>query len=176
MSNPYIPREDVTGEEPTEEPTTTEAPTTTKEPITTTRNTNVPSESAVPRTTVPQTTKPEIKTTTPTGGNATVSSGNGTDKGITNGGLASTKITKATKKKASAKVKLTFKKVAGAKKYQIQISASSKFKKILVKKTVKKVTVTINNKKLKNKKKLYARVRAVGADIWSKPKKIKIKK
>ena len=90
--------------------------------------------------------------------------------------LGTTKVTKATKKKAAAKVSVTFKKVNGAAKYQVQISTSKKFKKVLVKKTVKKATVTISNKKLKNKKKLYIRVKAVGADKWSKAKKIKIKK
>ena len=90
--------------------------------------------------------------------------------------LGSTKITKATKKKAAAKVSVTFKKVSGATKYQVQISTSKKFNKVLVKKTVKKVTVTISSKKLKNKKKLYIRVKAVGADKWSNAKKIKIKK
>ena len=110
-----------------------------------------------PATTAPVTTKaPEAKTTVATK-------------------LGTTKVTKATKKKAAAKVSVTFKKVNGAAKYQVQIT-SKKFKKVLVKKTVKKATVTISNKKLKNKKKLYIRVKAVGADKWSKAKKIKIKK
>ena len=47
---------------------------------------------------------------------------------------------------------------------------------MLVNKIIKKVKVTISSKKLKNKKKLYIRVKAVGADKWSKAKKIKIKK
>ena len=41
---------------------------------------------------------------------------------------------------------------------------------------MKKVRVTVKSKKLKNKKKLYVRVKAVGAKKWSKAKKIKIKK
>lgn len=90
--------------------------------------------------------------------------------------LKKTTVKTASKKKAAKKVKITFKKVAGAKKYQVQISATKNFKKVLVKKTVKKVVVTITNKKLKNKKKLYVRVKAVGAKKWSKAKKIKIKK
>ena len=89
--------------------------------------------------------------------------------------LGVTSIKKATKKKASSKIKLTFKKVLGASKYQVQISTTKKFKKILVKKTVKKVRLTIKSKKLKNKKKLYVRVRAFGAAKWSKIKKVKIK-
>ena len=123
-----------------------------------------------PATTAPVTTKaPEAKTT------AAVTTKAPEAKTTVATKLGTTKVTKATKKKAAAKVSVTFKKVNGAAKYQVQISTSKKFKKVLVKKTVKKVTVTISNKKLKNKKKLYIRVRAVGTDKWSKPKKIKIK-
>ena len=91
--------------------------------------------------------------------------------------LKQTKVTKkVTKKLSSKKVKLTFKKVKGAKKYTVQVSTSKKFKKVLYKKTVKKTKVTLSSKKLKNKKKLYVRVKAVGAKKWSKPVAIKIKK
>ena len=79
------------------------------------------------------------------------------------------------KKLSSKKVKLTFKKVKGAKKYTVQVSTSKKFKKILYKKTVKKTKVTLSSKKLKGKKKLYVRVKAVGAKKWSKAVKIKVK-
>lgn len=94
----------------------------------------------------------------------------------TKNSLARTTVQTVSKKKAEKKVKITFKKIKGAKKYQIQISTTKKFKKVLVKKTVKKVKVTITSKKLKNKKKLYVRVRAVGAKKWSKVKKVKITK
>ena len=90
--------------------------------------------------------------------------------------LGKTTVKTVSKKKAATKVKITFKKVKGAKKYQVQIAKNKKFKKILVKKTVKKAKVTIKSKKIKNQKKLFVRVRAVGAEKWSKPKKIKIKK
>ena len=90
--------------------------------------------------------------------------------------LKKTKVKTAVKKKTSKKIKITFKKVAGAKKYVVQVSKTKKFKKILVKKTVKKVKVTISSKKFRNKKKLYVRVRAVGAKKWSNVKKVKIKK
>ena len=90
--------------------------------------------------------------------------------------LKKTKITKKiTKKLSSKKVKLTFKKVKGAKKYTVQVSTSKKFKKVLYKKTVKKTKVTLSSKKLKGKKKLYVRVKAVGAKKWSKAVKIKVK-
>lgn len=90
--------------------------------------------------------------------------------------LKKTTVSKASKKKASKKVSITFKKVQGAKKYQVQIAVNKKFKKVLVRKTVKKVKITITSKKLKNKKKLYVRVKAVGAKKWSKVKRIKIRK
>lgn len=93
-----------------------------------------------------------------------------------NQALGKTKIKKAFKKKTSNKIKITFQRVKGAKKYKVQISTTKKFKKVLVRKTVKKIKVTIQSKKLRNKKKLYVRVMAVGAKKWSKPKKVKIKK
>lgn len=80
------------------------------------------------------------------------------------------------KKRKSSKIKLSLKKVTGAKKYEIQIARDKKFKKILVKKTVKKNNVTIVNKKMKNKKIMYVRVRVKGTKKWSKIEKIKIKK
>ena len=90
--------------------------------------------------------------------------------------LKKTKISKKiTKKLSSKKVKLTFKKVKGAKKYTVQVSTSKKFKKVLYKKTVKKTKVTLSSKKFKGKKKLYVRVKAVGAKKWSKAVKIKVK-
>ena len=76
----------------------------------------------------------------------------------------------------------SLKKVKKANKYQVQISKSKKFNKVLVKKTVKKVKFVITSKKLKNKKKLFVRVRAlqlvnrrVYTGKWSKIKKVKIK-
>ncbi len=88
--------------------------------------------------------------------------------------LKKTKVTKATKKKTKLSIK--FRKVAGAKSYVVQVSTSKKFKKILYKKTVKKVSVTLKSKKFKSKKKLYVRVRAKGAKYWSSAKKVKILK
>ena len=130
------------------EETTNETVTTVDS--TTATPTTVDSTTAAPTTAVPKTTKKKV--------------------------LSKTTVRKAIKKKAAKKVSITFKKVTGAKKYQVQISTTKKFKKVLVKKTVRKVKVTITNKKLRNKKKLYVRVKAVGAKKWSKVKKIKIKK
>lgn len=90
--------------------------------------------------------------------------------------LKRTTVRKAYKKKASKKVKITFKRIKGAKKYTVQFSTTKKFKKILVRRTVKKVKITVTSKKLRNKKRLYVRVRAVGAKKWSKVKRVKIRK
>ena len=136
----------------TPDETTTENPTTPKptpKPTTATPTTARPT-TAKPTTAAPKTTKKKV--------------------------LSRTTVKKATKKKAAKKVSVTFKKVTGAKKYQVQISTTKKFKKVLVKKTVKKVKVTITNRKLRNKKKLYVRVKAVGAKKWSKVKKVTVKK
>ena len=89
---------------------------------------------------------------------------------------------KITKKKAAKKIKITFKKVADSKGYEVRISTSKKFKKIIVKKTYNKVKFTIKNKKLANKKKLYVQVRAYALDgktrvygKWSKAVKVRVK-
>lgn len=97
--------------------------------------------------------------------------------------LGKTKVIKASKKRADKKVKITLKKIKGAQKYQVQISKTRSFKSKLVKKTVKKVRFTLINKKLKDKKKLYVRSRAMSVvrkkysyGKWSAVKKINIKK
>ncbi len=125
----------------------------------------------VPAVTTPRPTTPQATTPQPTTPQKTTA-----PKTTTKKVLRRTTVKKASKKKASKKVSITFKKVTGAKKYQVQISTTKKFKKILVRKTVKKVKITITNKKLRNKKKLYVRVKAVGAKKWSKVKKITVKK
>ncbi len=78
------------------------------------------------------------------------------------------------------KVKLTFKKVAGAKGYQVKYAVNKKFKKVKTKIT-KKSVLTIN--KLKKNKTYYFKARAFVLDgkskkygAWSKVKRIKIKK
>lgn len=98
--------------------------------------------------------------------------------------VGKTKVKKATKKYSSKKVKISLKRIKGAQKYQIQISKKKSFKKknILVRKTVKKLKVTINKNKIKNRKKLYVRARAVKTvngikyyGKWSNKKRVKIK-
>ena len=136
-------------------------------PDVSTPDASTPDASTPDTSTSDETTTPKVTTVKPTTAKPTTKKAS----------LKSTKVTKKVSKKLSSKkVKLTFKKVKGAKKYDIQVSTSKKFKKVLYKKTVKKTKVTLSSKKLKGKKKLYVRVKAVGAKKWSKPVKIKIKK
>lgn len=97
--------------------------------------------------------------------------------------VAPSKVKKASKKLAATRAKVTLKKVKGATGYQVRVYKSKKAKKALVKKTVKKVKFTLKKKKLKNKKKLYIQVRVYKVvngkknySVWSKKKKIRIKK
>ena len=96
--------------------------------------------------------------------------------------LGKTKIAKASKKKNVKKIKLTLKKIKGAKGYQVKVSTSKKFKKkTTVTKTIKKLTNTVNIKKLKVVKKYYIKARAfsktkgtISYGKWSKVKVVKI--
>ena len=66
------------------------------------------------------------------------------------------------KSKAKKNINVSWKKVKGAKGYEIEVSKNSKFKvkaKVL-KKTTNKLKLTIKNKKIKSKKTYYVRVRA----------------
>lgn len=92
-------------------------------------------------------------------------------------------ITKALGNRAKGKVKLTFKKISGAKYYEVKISSRKDFgKKTTITKKVKKVATNISLGKLKKKKKLYIKVRGVSKNgkvvvygKWSKPKKVQFK-
>ena len=142
--------------------------TTRNEAVETTRNKAVETSTAknLQTTKVPQTTK--VQPITKNQQATTAPIGNV---------LGATKVKKATKKNIKFnKIKITFKKVKGAQKYIVEISQTKKFKKVIVRKKVKKVSVTIKRKILRNKKKLYVRIKAVGAQKWSAPKKVKIKK
>ncbi len=90
--------------------------------------------------------------------------------------------------KAKKKINVKWKKVKGAKGYEVQVSKSKKFKKILIKKNTSKTNIVIKSKYFKHKKIFYVRVRAYttykdknGVKIkvkskWNKvPRKIKIK-
>lgn len=152
---------------PSEAPT--EAPTVTPTEAPTVVPTEAPTVVPIDKPTVVPTNKPTVRPTQ-----------QATTKKVT---VKRVKVKSASKKKVSAKVKISLKKVKGAKKYKVQVSTSKKFKKVLVKKTVKKAKFTIKSRKLKNKKKLYVRAKAVKVvnkkvytGKWSKAKRVKIKK
>ena len=186
--------------------TTTAAPTTTEEPTSddseVTKETTAP-DVEVPTTTkseeeVPTTTEPEVEvpTTTsspePTTSDRVVTPTNSTTIKPTKKPEPTTTVKRGTsnvkkskldipanikakniKKKA---IKLTWRKTLNAKKYQVQYSTKSNFKKSVTKATTKLKYII---KKLKKGKTYYIRLRAVnGKKIsnWSKVKKIKIKK
>lgn len=130
------------------EETTTVEPTT-KEPV----------------TEVPTTAKVEATTTT-----VPVTTAKKVEK------PAKVKLSKANNVKKKS-VKLTWKKISGATKYQIQYALNKKFTKSVKSKTTTKITIKIA--KLKKKKKYYFRVRAInsaGNGKWSNVKSVKIKK
>lgn len=99
--------------------------------------------------------------------------------------LRKTKIKKAFKRQDSKKMKISLKTIKIATGYQIQISKSKSFrkKKILVKKSAKKVKFAIKSDKIKKKGTLYVRARVYkringkkNYSKWSKARKITIKK
>ena len=165
---------DTPNEKPTEAPTETpteaptEAPTAAPTEKPTEAPTAAPTEKPTEAPTAAPTEKPTQKpTVAPTAAKVKV---------------GTAKVKSASKKKASAKAKISLKKVKGATKYQVQISTSKNFKKVLVKKTVKKLSFTVKSSKIKNKKKLYVRAKAIKVvgkksytGKWSKAKKVKVK-
>ena len=173
------PTAEPTTEAPTAEPTT-EAPTVepTTEAPTVEPTTEAPTvEPTTEAPTVEPTTETSTTTVTPT-----------TATSVKVKAPARAKIKKVSAKKKSAKkVKLTLKKITNAVGYQVAIyktkKNAKKNKKAVVKKFTKKLKVTVKSKKLKNKKKLFVKVRAYVLDgktkvygKWSKVKKVKIKK
>lgn len=93
------------------------------------------------------------------------------------------KIKKAIKNSDGKKVKVSIKNTSYASGYKVQISDKKNFKKVLVSKKVQKTSFNIKSNKLKNKKKLYIRVKAykttdsgqVWSENWSGAKKVIIK-
>ena len=146
--------------EPTTEDSTTEETTKIAESTTEAPKATEPSTTTV----IPTTTK-ESETTA---GNISV---------------GKTKVKKVTKKLLSKKAKISLKRISGAQ-YQVKVSATKKFKaKDTITKKVTKATLTINNKKIKNKKVLYVKARAYRVvdgktyyGNWSKVKRVKVKK
>lgn len=155
-------------EVPTTEPEV-EVPTTASSPETSTSDRVVTPTNS---TTIKPTNKPEIKTTKKPEPTTTVERGTSSIKKSKLNIPANIKA-KNIKKKA---IKLTWRKTLNAKKYQVQYSTKSNFKKSVTKTTTKLKYII---KKLKKGKTYYIRLRAVnGKKIsnWSKVKKIKIKK
>ncbi|MCR5429931.1 MAG: DUF6273 domain-containing protein [Eubacterium sp.] len=91
-----------------------------------------------------------------------------TSKPNTKKTLAKPIIKKITKKKSAKKMKISLKKVNGAVGYQIRVyktkKNANKDKKVLIKKNTKRIKTVITSKKLKNKKKLFVRVKAYFVD------------
>ena len=170
----------------TEEPTTTEAPTTTEEPgmpQTTTQVATTPETTQVVSTTEPETSVVIISETTPV---ITVSENTSVNtskevrpiKKVSKG-----KVQIATKKKDDKKIKLTFKKIKNATKYQVKVSLSKKFtKKNTITKFVKTTKIIVQSKKFRKAKRIYVKVRGVNIigkkkkyGAWSSRKRVKIK-
>ena len=185
---PPTTEEPTTTEAPTttEEPTTTVAPTTTEEPgmpQTTTQVATTPETTQVVSTTEPETSVVIISETTPV---ITVSENTSVNtskevrpiKKVSKG-----KVQIATKKKDDKKIKLTFKKIKNATKYQVKVSLSKKFtKKNTITKFVKTTKIIVQSKKFRKAKRIYVKVRGVNIigkkkkyGAWSSRKRVKIK-
>ena len=148
------------------EPTTWAPEPTTKAPELTTEK-NVAGNIVATTTAAPKKEEPTTQTVATTAAN---------ESGITTTNtIAKVKIksAKVTKKKS---VKVTWKKAAGTKKYQVQYSLNKKFKKSKTK-TTGKLLIVLN--KLAGGKKYFVRVRGInGSDKgpWSKTKTFKTSK
>ena len=174
--------------------TTSQQTTTSKQEVTTTKQQTTTSKQEVTTTKQQTTTNKQEVTTTIKQPNTSTTLGTTkapeTVKQTTTANkvdstkvkLGKTKIAKASKKKNVKKIKLTFKKIKGAKGYQVKVSTSKKFKKkTTVTKTIKKLANTVNIKKLKVVKKYYIKARAfsktkgtISYGKWSKVKVVKI--
>ena len=163
-----------------QETTTTKQQTTTnKQEVTTTKQQTTTSKQEVTTTIKQPNTSTTLGTTKAP---ETVKQTTTTNKvDSTKVKLGKTKIAKASKKKNVKKIKLTLKKIKGAKGYQVKVSTSKKFKKkTTITKTIKKLTNTVNIKKLKVVKKYYITARAFsktkGTTSYGKWSKVKVVK
>ena len=150
--------------QPPVEPTETPAPEPTKDP-----GTDIPDNPTVTPTEKPVTDDPTGNTQT--SATPAPKTQPQTDQGVNPSAASESKapavsaVSKAVKKKkADKKIKLKIKKTSGANGYQIAIYKSkknaSKSKKAIVTKYSKKTKITIRSKRIKNRKKLFVRVRA----------------
>ena len=169
---------------------TTQVPTTAKPSETTTKAGVKPDETTTKADVKPDetTTKTNVKPgettvkTEPVANETTTVLNNGGNEDKANVKLGKTKVTKATKKKRTTKAKISLKKVAGAKGYEVRVSTTKKFK---AKKTITKVFKRnkLTFKKLKKNKKYYVQARAFTVingnkkyGPWSAKKKMKLTK
>lgn len=169
---------------------TTQVPTTAKPSETTTKAGVKPDETTTKADVKPDetTTKTNVKPgettvkTEPVANETTTVLNNGGNEDKANVKLGKTKVTKATKKKRTTKAKISLKKVAGAKGYEVRVSTTKKFK---AKKTITKVFKRnkFTFKKLKKNKKYYVQARAFTVmngnkkyGLWSAKKKMKLTK
>ena len=163
-----------------QEATTSQQTTTSKQEVTTTKQQTTTNKQEVTTTIKQPNTSTTLGTTKAPETVKQTTTANKVDS--TKIKLGKTKIAKASKKKNVKKIKLTLKKIKGAKGYQVKVSTSKKFKKkTTVTKTIKKLTNTINIKKLKVVKKYYIKARAfsktkgtISYGKWSKVKVVKI--
>ena len=160
--------------------TTSQQTTTSKQEVTTTKQQTTTNKQEVTMTIKQPNTSTTLGTTKAPETVKQTTTANKVDS--TKVKLGKTKIAKASKKKNVKKIKLTLKKIKGAKGYQVKVSTSKKFKKkTTVTKTIKKLANTVNIKKLKVVKKYYIKARAfsktkgtISYGKWSKVKVVKI--
>ena len=158
------------------EPVETPTITPTESTATPTASTAVPTSNSSDPTMKP-TTNPVVPTTNPTGA-ATPTAVPSTST-VKAPGKVTVKSAKNTKKR---KIVVKWKKISGAKKYEIQCARNKKFTNSVTTKTTNKLKVTF--KGLSKKKTYYVRVRAYKINAsgdkvygkWSKVKKVKVKK
>lgn len=172
---------------PTAKPTTVTPATSTVKPTTeasTTKQTVAPTVDATTTNEAAETTVEPSTTHNSDETTANIASGTTTNANAASDvKVPKTKISKATRKAKSVKIKILFKKVAKAKKYEIKISSSKKFaKKKTITKIVTKTKANLKVKKFKNAKTLYVKIRAIyyaeGNTYyapWSSRKRIKTK-
>lgn len=190
-----VTKEVVVANQPTTTPelttTTKPTPTTAKPSETTTQAPTINPSGTTEITTKPDETTKSDATQAPTtksgentsdignGGNTTVAPSASSDINVK---VGKTKVTKATKKKRTTKAKISLKKVADAKGYEVRVSTTKKFK---AKKTITKVFKRnkLTFKKLKKNKKYYVQARAFTVingnkkyGPWSAKKKMKLTK
>ena len=196
-TTPEVPVDPTTTSDSSEETTTPEAsvetstsPVTSVDPTTT----EAPVDPTTPEASVDPTIPAVTTTPEQTSSNETTIAGGTSESQTTGTALnnvkkpAKVKISKIYKKKKSAKkLILKVKKATYAKGYQVKVFSSkknaTKNKKEILTKYVNKTTITVASKKLKNKNKLYVRVRAysLGSNkkriygSWSSVKKVIIK-